>query len=352
MRLSRAAALATAALLALLVPGAAAAASPVNVPLYWPSGAATGQAVVVPVGGTVQIMMQVGSDGGYEATVTAAADPTVFTTAAPLWFHTKLAAGAAGGYTYELWTFTAVAAGSTTFGVKEARSWETGPGTPHALQLVAVADGVAALDTLVTSDARCTAGFTTVGVGIGDHVAVQLASNATTGFLWTEASVPNTNAFRPDAPQGAYTAPGPNAPIGAGGYQTFGYTGLAVGSSPLDLVYARSSGEVGAKCAPKISVGTAAAPGPSDDTIVPIDAPGPTATPAASATAEPELSAPPAATEAPEVTEAPVATPPVTSGDASGTPPGPGAALLALLAVAAAAVIVTAATSRRRRARA
>jgi predicted secreted protein len=350
MRLSRAAALATAALLAVLIPGAAAAASRVNVPLYWQSGAATSQAVVVPVGGTVQVMMQVGSDGGYEATVTGAADPDVFTTDGPQWFHTKLGPGAAGGWTYELWTFTAVAAGSTTFGAKEARSWETGPGTLHALQLVATADGIAALDTRVTSESRCTAGYTTVGVAVGDHVAIQLASNATTGFLWTEASVPNTNAFRPDVPQGAYTAPGPSAPIGAGGYQTFGYTGLAPGSSPLDLVYARASGEVGARCAPKVSVGAAAVPGPVDDTIVPIDAPEATSTPPA-ATAEPELSAPPAATAAPEVTEAPVATPPVTSGDGSATPPGPGSALLVLLAVAAAGAIVTAA-ARMRRARA
>lgn len=339
MRVSRTAALVLAASLALLVPGVAAAATPVNVPFYWPSGAATDQAVVVPVGGTVQVMLQVGSDGGYEATVTAAAAPAVFTTNGPAWFHTKLAPGAAGGYTYELWTFTAVAAGSTTFGVKEARSWETGPGTPHALQLIAVADGVAALDTQVTSDSRCVAGYTTVGVAVGDHVAVQLASNATTGFLWTEASVPNTNAFKPDAPQGAYTAPGPNAPIGAGGYQTFGYTGLAVGAAPLDLVYARASGEAGAKCAPKVAVGQAIQPGPGDDTIVPIDAPAPTASPTASPTAEPELSA------------APVATPPVTSGAGPTTPGGPGALLLALVAMAAAAAIVTS-IARRRRARA
>ena len=335
MRARRMGALALAAMLSLLVPGAAAAATPVNVPFYWASGTATTQAVVVPVGGAVHVMMQVGSDGGYEATVTTAADPAVFTTAGPTWFHTKLEPGAAGGYTYELWTFTAVAAGSTTFGTKEARSWETGPGTPHALQMVAVADGIAALDTQVTSDSRCAAGFTTVGVGVGDHVAIQLASNATTGFLWTEASVPNTNAFRPDAPQGAYTAPGADAPIGAGGYQTFGYTGLAVGSSPLDLVYARASGEVGARCAPTVAVGQALQPGPSDDTIVPIDAPEPTASPVASATAEPELSA------------APVATPPVTSGDGPTAPGGPGMGILALVAIGAAAG--TMATVARRR---
>jgi predicted secreted protein len=330
MRLSRSAAVTTAAVLAVLLPGVVAAASPVNVSFYWPSAAATDGAVVVPVGATVGVMMQVGSDGGYEATVTTAADPAVFTTAGPAWFHSKLAPGAAGGYTYELWTFTAVAAGSTTFGAKEARSWETGPGTTHALQLVAVADGVAALDTQVASDSRCTPGFTTVGVGIGDRVAVRLASNATTGYLWSEKSVPNTNAFRPDAPQGAYTAPGPDAPIGAGGYQTFGYTGLAVGSSPIDLVYARSSGDVGATCAPTISVGAAAVPGPADDTLVPIDAP----EPVPSATAEPELSAAPA-------------TPPVTSGEAPTTPQGPGGPLLALLALAAVGMVVTAAGRRR-----
>jgi predicted secreted protein len=339
MRVSRTAPVVLAASLALLVPGAVAAASPVNVPFYWPSGAATDQAVVVPVGGSVAVMMQVGSDGGYEATVNAVADPAVFATVGPAWFHSKLAPGAAGGYTYELWTFTAVAAGSTTFGTREARSWETEPGTLHALQLVAVADGVAALDTQVTSASRCAAGFTTVGVAVGGHVAIRLASNATTGFLWTEASVSNTHAFRPDDPQGAYTAPGADAPIGAGGYQTFGYTGLAVGSAPLDLVYARSSGEVGARCAPSISVGQALEPGPADDTLVPIDAPVATATPAASATAEPELSA------------APSATPPVTSGDAPGGPSGPGVALVTLLAVALAAAVVTTA-ARRRRARA
>ena len=337
MRASRSSALALAATLALVAPGAAAAAgpaaaaAPVNVSLYWPSGAATDQAVIVPVGGTVQVLMQVGSDGGYEATVTAAADPTIFTTAGPAWFHTKLGPGAAGGYTYELWTLTAVAADSTTFATQEARSWETGPGTLHMLHLQATSDGVAPLDTPVQYGDRCAAGYTTVGVGIGDHVAIRLDSNATTGYLWSEPSVPNTNAFRPDATQGTYTAPGPNAPIGAGGFQTFGYTGLAVGSSPIDLVYARADGTVGQRCAPTIAVGAAAAPRPADDTIVAVTAPEPSATPVASG--PPEVTA----TPLPVTSPAAGVTPPPTSADGPSAPTGPGPGLLALLAILAAA---------------
>ena len=84
---------------------------------------------------------------------------------------------------------------------------------------------------------------------------------------------PEPAAFRPDEPQGTYTAPAADAPDGAAGYQTFGYTGVLDGSAGLDLVYAGPGGAVGERCAPVIAVGVAADPYPPDDTLVPAEPP-------------------------------------------------------------------------------
>ena len=271
------------ALAALAVAGPVGAAEPpVNVSLYWPSATVQAQQVFVPVGATVKVMLQYGSDGGYDAQVVTSADPAVFATDGPTLYHTKLDPGAAGGYGYALWVFTAVASGTTTFVVDEVRPWDDSDATTHLLALVARADDVAPLDAQA-----CAAGVSTVGVGIGSHVGIRLVANATTGYLWREASVPNTAAFRPDDPEGTYTAPAADAPIGAGGYQTFGYTGVLDGSAPLDLVYARSDGTIGERCAPTVAVGIAADPYPPDDTVVPLA--GATPEPTTAPTAEPTV---------------------------------------------------------------
>jgi predicted secreted protein len=275
------------ALGALAVAGPVGAAEPpVNVSLYWPSATVQAQQVFVPVGATVKVMLQYGSDGGYDAQVVTPADPAVFATDGPTLYHTRLDPGAAGGYGYALWVFTAVAPGTTTFVVDEVRPWDDSDATTHLLALVARADDVAALDAQA-----CGTGVSIVGVGIGSHVGIRLASNATTGYLWREASVPNTAAFRPDDPEGTYTAPPADAPIGAGGYQTFGYTGVLDGSAPLDLLYARPSETVGDRCAPTVAVGTAADPYPPDDTLAPI-APPPSDEPTAEPTVPPTSTAP------------------------------------------------------------
>jgi predicted secreted protein len=301
------------ALAALAVAGPVGATEPpVNVSLYWPSATVQAQQVFVPVGATVKVMLQYGSDGGYDAQVVTSADPAVFATDGPTLYHTKLDPGAAGGYGYALWVFTAVTPGTTTFVVDEVRPWDDSDATTHLLALVARADDAAALDAQA-----CGAGVSTVGVGIGSHVAIRLASNATTGYLWREASVPNTAAFRPDDPQGTYTAPAAGAPDGAAGYQTFGYTGVLDGSAPLDLVYVRSDGTIGERCAPTVAVGTAADPYPPDDTLAPIGPP-----PSDEPTAEPTV---PATSTVPD----PIGSP---------TPWVPAIALSMLMIVAVAAV--------------
>ena len=302
-----------------------AAEPPVNVSLYWPSATLQAQQVFVPVGATVKVMLQYGSDGGYDAQVVTSADPAVFTTDGPATFHTKLDPGAAGGYSYALWVFTAVAPGTTTFVVDETRSWDTSDATTHLLALVARADDTAALDSQA-----CAAGVSTVGVGIGSHVGIRLVSNATTGYLWREASVPNTAAFRPDDPEGTYTAPPAGGPDGAAGYQTFGYTGMLDGSAALDLLYARPNETAGDRCVPTVAVGTAADPYPPDDTIVPAET---AAEPTTAPTAEPTV-------------------PPTSTLPAGDLPSGPGplAAILAVLATGAAVVAVTGSRAGRRRA--
>jgi predicted secreted protein len=278
MRLNRSAASAVvvgAALLALAVAPARAADAAVSLSLYWPADAGHAAQAFVPVGGTVKVMAQIVSDGGFSAVVTDAADPAVFTTSGPDTFIDVVPPGWAGQSTYELWTFTAVAPGTTTFRFESDQAWVGGDkGPKYALTLVARADETVPLD-----DAACVAGTSTVGVAVGAHVGVRLSSNASTGYAWTEVSVPNTVAFRPDDPQGVYTAPPADAPPGAAGYQTFGYAGLADGSSPIDLAYARAGEAAASTCKPTIAVGVAADPAPEgkiepyDDQPSPTDQP-------------------------------------------------------------------------------
>ncbi len=329
VRQAAAAVVVVASLLILAAAPSRAAGAPVSVSLYWPSGAPQAQQALVPVGATVKVMLEYGSDGGYDAEVVAAPDAAVFATSGPETFHTKLPPGAAGGYGYALWTFTAIAPGTTTFAVDEARSWDHSDAVAHLLTLVA-RDGEA----VPLGDAACPAGTSVVGMAVGGHVGIRLTSNASTGYTWTEVAVPNTVAFRPDDPQGTYTAPAADAPPGAAGYQTFGYTGLADGSSPVDLAYARAGEAPATTCRPTVVVGVAADPHP-DGEIVPIETPAPVSTD------EPELTAPPA-------------TPPVTATPTSGADPADPAPSLAIAGLGAIGGLAAAAALvlRPRRARA
>lgn len=80
-----------------------------------------------------------------------------------------------------------------------------------------------------------------IAVVRGQEFAIELESNASTGYVWTISSPPDPALVEVLTPEGNTQAPSTGGGVGAPGSTIFEFKGRASGSTPVTFTYARPS---------------------------------------------------------------------------------------------------------------
>ena len=204
-----------------------------------------GKSVTVRPGDTIRIKLKSNRTTGYSwAEVKDKTDAKVLKSEGGEYKVDEHPEGMVGVGGNEVWTFKALAAGTTEIVLEYARPWEKDKEPAQTFKVSVVVDAAAApaqAETKATAEAK---EFTlgdkdsgkTLEVHVGDAVKLVLETNPTTGFSWNKIENVDKSILKLEKNDYKQNA-NPGRLVGVGGNTTIVYRALKAGTAKIDLIY-------------------------------------------------------------------------------------------------------------------